>query len=240
MYILKLMLISTLLFYATNSAAAIYRCDTKDGVIFSQIPCSHNAEEVTFVKSKSSISGNGGGSHVTYKMETVEDTEQPKDDKFAKITTKTSADVIVDILGKPAATFVDEGNDEHWLYLDCSKSEYNQPRCPEILVHDNLNRQINWLPEDIMRESVEVAKGFAHWVQPAEVKTKNFALADTGVRGQNKSGVLKSLGEPDFKKVFNGREVWVYKQVPVAPNNPKTMSIFLEFEGNVVASSRGN
>lgn len=240
MKIIKLMIISSLLISSVYSEAAIYRCNTKDGVVFSQIPCSTTAEEITFVKSKASISGHSGGSHVTHKLEAVENPDQPKDDKFAKITTKTSADVIVDLLGRPAASFVDEDNDEHWLYLDCSNSKYDQARCPEVLVRNNLNRQINWLPEDIMRKSVSVAKGFAKWVQPAAVKTKSFALGDTGVRGQNKSAVLKSLGEPDFKKVFNGREVWVYKQVPVAPNNTKTISIFLEFEGDVVASSSGN
>lgn len=237
---IKLLFISTLLMYSSTSSATIYRCNTPDGVVFSQIPCSKSAVEVTHIRSKSSISGGGAPSHVTHKFEQVENPDMAVNDVFKKINATTTADEIVDLLGRPAATFVDEDNDEHWLYPGSVKTINNQAHSPEVLIHNNRHRQIIWLPEDIMRKTVSVAKIFSHWVQPSSVKKKAFALADTGIRGQNKSTVLKNLGEPDFKKVFNGREVWVYKQVPVAQNNPKTISIFLEFEGDLVTSSSGN
>jgi hypothetical protein len=40
--------------------------------------------------------------------------------------------------------------------------------------------------------------------------------------------------------VFNGREVWEYKEVQFAANNPQTLTIYLTFEGDIVASSAGN
>jgi outer membrane protein assembly factor BamE (lipoprotein component of BamABCDE complex) len=91
-----------------------------------------------------------------------------------------------------------------------------------------------------MKRSVQVARGLADWDQPDSTREKSFSVGDTVVMGQSKSQVVGKLGQPDAKRVFDGREVWEYRDVQFAASNPQTLTIYLTFDGDIVASSAGN
>ena len=57
---------------------------------------------------------------------------------------------------------------------------------------------------------------------------------------QYASNVVSKPGQPDAKRVFNGREIWEYKEVQFAANSPEILTTYLTFEGDIVASSAGN
>ena len=76
--------------------------------------------------------------------------------------------------------------------------------------------------------------------EPSSIRKKSFSVGDTVVVGKSKSQVVSKLGQPDIKRVFNGRELWEYQDVQFAADNPETLNIYLTFEGDIVASSAGN
>ena len=65
-------------------------------------------------------------------------------------------------------------------------------------------------------------------------------MKDTGVVGKTKADVIEKLGQPDVKKVFNGKEIWVYRKVKMAADKPETISIYLTLEDGKVTESVGN
>ena len=158
--------------------------------------------------------------------------------RFEKLFSKTPEQVI-ELVGEPGGKFLQDGTD-HWLYDNAVKEEGGKKVCPEILFRKGKSFQITWVPEALMKKGVAVAKGFAGWTPPAEVKEKDFTAADTGVKGKSKADVLRKLGEPDEKRVFNGREVWAYKLVRMSKTDPRHLTIVLEFEGDTVENSFGN
>ena len=146
---------------------------------------------------------------------------------------------MIELIGEPAARYFDSTG-EYWLYTSCSRTTDNRRLYPEFRISKGKSTQINWLPEDVMKKSVQVAKGFAGWKPPAEIKQKTYTMADSAVMGANKSFVLAKLGSPDFKRVFNGIEVWEYKKVPLNKTDAQLLTVFLEFDGDRVSKSMGN
>ena len=160
-------------------------------------------------------------------------------EKFEEFGMFSTAEII-ERVGSPAASYT-HGDTEHWLYPNAVKQSERGRQCPELLLRDGQKFQTNWLPEDVMKKSVAVARGFGNWTQPNEVKEKRSGfLADTAVVGKRKAGVVAKLGQPDGKRVFNGKEIWEYEKVRMAPNKPDTVIIYIEFDGDVVTSSVGN
>ena len=115
-----------------------------------------------------------------------------------------------------------------------------QRTCPELLIEDGQMFQITWLPEAVMKKSIVAAQAIAGWERPGPVKDKAFLVSDTDIEGERKATVVRRLGQPDAKKVFNGREIWEYERVKLAAGSADTLTIFVEFEGDIVASSVGN
>jgi hypothetical protein len=220
--------ILVLLLVSTSSWGAVYKCNTPDGVVFSQTPCAEDAEEVD-IKNDSPGRGAAGAMGGTVRTTVTDDGFD-----FAY-----SPEELVEKFGQPAAKYTFDGT-SHWFYPNGCKKEVGGAQCPEYLMENGTVFQITWLSEAIMIKSVTSVRKFAGWSQPATVSKKRFTAADTGVVGENKTTVTSRFGPPDAKRVFNGRELWEYRQVPMGPSNPDTLTIFLEFEGNKVFSAAGN
>ena len=210
-------------------AGSIYKCNTKEGVVFSQTPCAPNAIKLKTGKRKSAASAVNGQEAPAGSIDVT---------LFDGIGAK-SAQTIIDTVGPPAARYTHDGI-EHWLYPNAVDVQDDQRVSPELLLENGTHFQTNWIPEDVMSDAVDVARDLAGWQQPAAPRPKSFTVGDTVVMGNSKSQVVGKLGEPDAKRVYNGREVWEYRDVPFAANNPQSLTIFLTFEGDIVASSAGN
>jgi hypothetical protein len=215
---------------STASAGSIYKCTTSEGVVFSQSPCAPDAVKLKSGKKKSarqSVDGQEGGSAGALDIKLIDE-----------IGAET-ATVIVETIGQPAARYTHDGT-EHWLYPNAVKVSDDRRVSPELLLENGRHYQTSWIPEDVMKRSVQVARGLADWDQPDSTSEKSFSVGDTVVMGQSKSQVVGKLGQPDAKRVFDGREVWEYRDVQFAASNPQTLTIYLTFDGDIVASSAGN
>ena len=226
---LILISIAFLVFAMDGFATSMYRCKTPRGVTFSDKPCAPDAEKLQIKRSvpRQSFAAPSGAP--------LQRVEVEKFETFGMFSTQE----IIDRVGHPAASYT-HTDTEHWLYPNSVKESERGRLCPELLLRDGTKFQTNWLPEDIMKKSVAVAKGFANWTQPTEVKEKRFRASDTGVVGKRKAGVIAKFGQPDGKRVYNGKELWEYEKVRLSSNDPETVIIYLEFEGDVVTSSVGN
>ena len=206
---------------------AVYKCETPNGVVFSQNPCAENAEEVEIrdASPAQTTPGSSGG------PVTIRSSLKGFDMAY-------TPDELLDKHGPPAARYTAD-NTSHWFYPNGCRTEDGQVECPEFLMEDGTVFQITWLPEAIMKKSVAAARKIAGWTQPASVREKKFTPSDTNVKGKNKSTVTAKLGKPDLKRVFNGRELWEYRKVRMSSILSNTMTIFLEFEDDKVFSSAG-
>ncbi len=211
-------------------AGSIYKCNTQEGVVFSQTPCAPDAIELKSGKSRKSRQPSNAQEGPAAGMIDIR--------LFEEVGTET-AEAIIELVGHPAAKYTHEG-DEHWLYPNAIKVDDNIRLCPELLLRNGRQFQISWVPEDVMIKSVNAAKKLTDWKEPSSIREKTFSVGDTVVMGNNKSQVVSKLGQPDAKRVFNGREIWEYKEVQFAANNPESLTIYLTFEGDIVASSAGN
>ena len=211
-----------LLMADTALAGSIYKCDTEEGVVFSQRPCAPDAVRISAGRKRAGQSTNGKAVDAAL---------------FDQIRAN-SAKVIIETVGRPAASYIHD-DIEHWLYPNVVKEADGQRVSPELLLENGQHTQTNWIPEEIMKNSVEAARAFADWVQPAFTQEKTFFVGDTVVMGRSKSQVLGKLGEPDAKRVHRGREVWEYREVRFSASTPETLTIYLTFDGDIVASSAG-
>lgn len=219
-----------LLVAVTASAGSIYKCNTSEGVVFSQSPCAPDAVKLKSGNRKPAGSAvdaapDAGGGSLDVRL-------------FDEIGAETAA-VIVETVGPPAARYTHDGT-ERWLYPNAVKVSDDGRLSPELFLENGRHFQTSWIPEDVMKRSVPVAAGLSDWVQPESTREKSFFVGDTVVMGRSKSQVVGRLGQPDAKRVFNGREIWEYRDVRYAASNPQTLTIFLTFNGDIVASSAGN
>lgn len=212
------------------TAGSIYKCTTSEGVVFSQSPCAPDAVKLKSGKRKSArqlVDGQNGASAGSLDVQL-----------FDEIGAETAA-VIVETIGQPAARYTNDGT-EHWLYPNAVKLSDDRRISPELLLENGRHFQTTWIPEEVMKNSVQVARGLTDWDQPESTQEKSFSVGDTVVMGKSKSEVVGKLGQPDAKRVFDGQEIWEYRAVPFAANHPRTMTIYLTFNGDIVASSAGN
>lgn len=227
---LNIVVIGFLLCATDRFATSIYKCKTPRGVTFSEKPCAPDAEKIETKRSapRQSFAAPSGK---PLQMVAIE--------KFEEFGMFSTTDII-ERVGRPAASYT-HGDTEHWLYPNAIRQSDRGRYCPELLLRDDQKFQTNWAPEDVMKKSVAVARGFANWTQPSEVKEKRAGfLKDTAVVGKRKAGVVAKLGQPDGKRVYNGKEIWEYEKVRMASNKPDTVIIYIEFDGDVVTSSVGN
>ena len=206
------------------SAGSIYKCNTAQGVVFSQTPCAPDAVRLKTGKKRAGHFANG---------------RAPVDAALFDEIGAESAKVIIETVGRPAASYTHDGT-EHWLYPNAVKESDGQRVSPELLLENGRHFQTSWIPEDVMKDSVVVAKELLDWNQPSSPREKSFFVGDTVVMGRSKSQVLGKLGEPDAKRVHKGREVWEYRDVRFSAGNPETLTIYLTFDGDIVASSAGS
>lgn len=211
-------------------AGSIYKCTTEEGVVFSQTPCAPDAVMLKSGKSKRS--------KPPVEAEEPPAAESGDAEVFSTLGSET-ADVIIERVGEPEARYTHDGT-EHWLYSNFVKTSNGVAVCPELLLENGRAFQISWIPQDVMKKSVDVGRGLAGWTQPGFISEKTFTVENTDVRGESKSDVTGKFGEPDAKKIYNGREIWEYRKVQVAQGSPDTYTIYLTFEGDTVVSSVGN
>ena len=211
-------------------AGSIYKCNTQEGVVFSQSPCAPDA--------------------VKLKSGTAQKSSQPTTAQSAPAAGSIdvrlfdevggeNVDTIIATVGHPAARYTHDGTDR-WLYSNTVKIDDGRRLSPELLLENGRHFQTTWIPEDVMRRSVKAAKRLASWRQPESVRDKVFLLADTVVKGHSKSQIVGKLGQPDAKRVFNGREVWEYRKVKFSADNPSSLTVYLTFDGSIVAESVAN
>ncbi len=210
--------------------ASIYKCTTEEGVVFSQSPC---APDAVMLKSGGSKKPNPADA------EAREPVEEAGDATIFDALGSENADVIIDRAGQPEAKYTHDGT-EHWLYSNYVKTSAGARVCPELLLENGRAFQVSWIPQDIMKKSVEVGRRLADWKQPGAVGKKAFTLENTDVQGQSKSDVTAKFGQPDAKKIANGREIWEYRKVHVAEGSTDTYTIYLAFDGDTVVSSVAN
>jgi hypothetical protein len=91
-----------------------------------------------------------------------------------------------------------------------------------------------------MKKNIQAAKAFEGWTPPEEIKEKPFRLEDTRLAGKSKDDVAEKLGGPDGKKVHNGLEIWVYRKFRPTEGDPKLLTLYVEFDGDVVQGTKGN
>lgn len=146
---------------------------------------------------------------------------------------------VLKLVGEPSAKYQD-GDEECWLYGDALRESGGRRTCPELLFRNGRFQQTNWLPEDVMRRSVEVARSFGDWQPPAKASRKPFTARDTAVVGLTRDEVEGKLGRADAKKVFNGNEVWVYRKVPLSADEERELTVYVTFEDGKATRSDGN
>jgi Domain of unknown function (DUF4124) len=209
-------------------AGAIYKCKTSEGVVFSQSPCAKDAVRIDRQASAAPVAN--------------ADNPLPESTDLIAIGGSSglgTTEEIIARLGQPAAQYTLDGED-YWYYPNAVRDLEGEHVFAEMRIRSGRLRQITWLPEDVMRQSVASARRFAGWQQPAHIAAKSFTVADTDVVGNSKNDITAKFGQPDAKKLFNGREVWEYRQVHITPESPQTMTIYLEFDADTVVASTGN
>lgn len=207
-------------------AQSIYKCKTPGGVMFSEKPCGEDAKKL-------SLKASGGRTSASRHERSGALPAVPVQ-KFDGLPFE--ADAVIAAIGPPAASYTHRGT-EHWLYPNAVREEGGQRACPELLFEDGQRFQTNWLPEDVMHDSVRAARAIGDWQRRAPVQDKRFYAVGEDVRGAHKAAVVRRYGEPDAKKVHAGREWWEYERVPVSADNPQRLTLFVEFDGDVVASA---
>ena len=208
-------------------AGSIYKCNTQEGVVFSQTPCAPDAVKLqSGTAQTSSQSADAQGAPAANRIDVGLFDEVGGED----------AETIVATVGHPAARYTHDGTDR-WLYPNTVKIEDGRRLSPELLLENGKHFQTTWILEDVMRRSVEVAKRLADWRQPESVRDKVFSLAETAVKGQSKSQVVGKFGQPDAKRVFDGREIWEYRKVKFSTESPSRLTVFLTFDGSIVSQS---
>lgn len=217
-----------LLVCAEALGGSIYRCNTPEGVVFSQSPCAKDA--VRLDREAPPAPEESAAQEPPAELIDIGEIGALGDG---------SKEAIVERLGQPAAKYVIDGT-EHWFYPNATDESADQPVFAEMLIEDGQMFQITWLPEDVMRRSVPSARRIAGWVQPDRISEKHFDIADTDIVGNSKGDVAGKLGQPDAKKVFDGREWWEYRKVALSPDSSQTLTIYVEFDGDRVISSVGN
>lgn len=217
-------------------AGSIYKCETDEGVVFSQTACAPDAIKLKSGRSPSSQPANNGQEHNNDQPQPA--AEGGNAEVFREIGAET-ADVVIARVGPPAARYIHDGT-EHWLYPNYTKTDDGVAVCPELLLEDGRAFQITWHPQDVMQKSAKVARALEGWTEPTTTKQKKFTLVDTDVRGDGKSKIVSKFGQPDRKKIFNGQEIWEYEKVQFAQGNSDTLTIYLTFEGDTVVESAGN
>lgn len=216
-------------------AKSIYKCKTPSGILLSDKPCGDKAEQLSKKESSGRTSATPqqpGSSQSGTPRSTIDITVVDE-------LSSASPDATIERIGPPAASYTHRGT-EHWLYPNAVREQDGLRTCPEMLFEDGRRYQISWLPEAIMHKAVVAANQFRGWKPSGPVKQKSFTATDTGVVGEKKNTIVRKFGQPDIKRVFNGRELWEYEQVRLGKDNPQTLTIFLEFEGDTVATSAGN
>lgn len=165
-------------------------------------------------------------------------TDRDSDTFNTKLFSKTTPEQVRELVGEPDGRYFD-GDNEYWLYDVVVWEEDGQKKCPEVLFRKGKFGQINYLTEAIMKKSVAIAKSIADFEPAKEIKTKEFILKDTAVVGKTRAEIAAALGRPDIKKIFQGREVWVYKKVRKAADQEAEISIYIEFDGEKCMASNG-
>lgn len=212
-------------------AQTMYQCKTPGGVMFSDKPCGEDAKKLTLRGSSGATSAGPAP---------VAELPPVPFEKFRYLP--NDPEKVLEIVGPPTASFTHRGT-EHWLYPNVERiNDEGILTHPELLVdpEDGVFQQ-NYLPADMMKRAVRAAAAIGDWQRSGPVQTKPFYATTSGIaNGDRKTAVVVRLGQPDAKKVFNGNEWWEYEQVRMSPENPQLLTLFLEFDGDVLISSAGN
>lgn len=219
-----------LLFFTSTADAAVYKCKTAQGTVYSQSPCAANAEQVR-IKDESAASKNPR----TAPVESAPTADIDLERNWPNTTQEALA-----LLGKPQGLYYEADHDEYWLYAVGCKLDEGVRKCPELRVVAERITQINWHPEATMQKAIRVAAGFGDWTPKRLDADKTFTFADVPPVGSARAAVVAKLGEPDYKRVFQGIEVWEYHKVRVSREDSSRLTLFLEFDGDRISQSIGN
>jgi hypothetical protein len=145
------------------------------------------------------------------------------------------------LLGPPNGRYFHDEN-EYWLYDNYLKEDDDGVYFPEFIIKNGKSFQVNWVPTDRLAKSLEITAGFKDFRPPDVIKKKDFFVTDTrGMEvGKTKADVIATLGEPDYKWVFNAKEIWDYLFVPFSKDDGKIYRLYFEFDGDKVTQSYGN
>lgn len=212
-------------------AQSVYKCKTAQGVVYSQSPCGDDAEKRTVAVPSAPGSSDAASGPVGPFVELT------RDERFM---VGGSAEKIRQVWGPPAARYR-KGNEERWFYPNRGVVENGVRQCIELHVDGDTAYQITYLSEAAMTKSVPIARRIGDWRPPSPMPTRRFyAVGGGDPRGMSKSAVVARFGEPDLKKIFNGIEVWEYHDIPMSQDNPQTLTLFIEFDGDRVSQTIGN
>jgi hypothetical protein len=184
-----------LLISAQALAGSIYRCDTPEGVEFSQSPCAKDAVRLDRGAPRTGLESATVGPSPPAEVVDIGGIGALGDG---------SKEAIIERLGEPPARYTIDGT-EHWFYPNATDASADEPVFAEFLIENGRMFQITWLPADVMQRSVASARRLAGWVQPERISDKNFDVSDTDIVGESKSQVTGKFGRPDAKKVFDAR-----------------------------------
>lgn len=210
-------------------ATQVYKCETADGPVYSAQPCADDAEVVN-VRSRS-VSGPPSRPTAT--------NQPPIDTALFEDLAEMNAEQILEDIGLPAAMYYNIDL-EYWFYPNACRDEGGR-KCALLLIKDDKPIQINWLDEDEIRRSAEVARGFSGFRPPAQIREKTYSITGLGdIRGLTKTMVAARIGQPDVKRVYDGVELWEYRQVRPQPGSSQRLTMVVEFDGDRVADTRAN
>ena len=214
---------------AIGLSTQVYKCETASGVVYSAQPCADDAQVVN-VRSRST---GGAAARPTAVNQPPIDTE--KFDNLADL----DAEAVLSEIGLPAGLYYN--NDlEYWFYPNACRDE-GRRECVLLLVKDDRPVQINWLGEQEMQQSAEIARSFGGWRPPEQVRDKTYSITGLGdLRGLSKTTLVARVGQPDVKRVFNGVEIWEYRQVRMQPGASERLTMYVEFDGSEVVNSSAN
>src|SRR5690606_5991417 len=138
------------------------------------------------------------------------------------------ADDVLTRLGAPTARYR-VGEAEYWLYDRVGRLQNGERQMIELLVVEGRASQVNWLSEEVMRKTIVVAREISDWEPPTAPRSKYFYATGEDIRGLSRAALVARFGQPDAKKIFNGIEVWEFRDVPTSAENPARRTLFIEF-----------
>lgn len=153
---------------------------------------------------------------------------------FESVAFKNEEEVL-ELLGEPDAAF-EQGGRISWYYSKPAFNRQGKPVCPELQFMEDEARMVIMWPPDKMKKQIALVRRLKAEGAQASKGPATFTFSDSfkylGV-GTPQATVREDLGEPDSKKIVEGREEWNYDTLIIENGASRRLTVVLQ-KGKVV------